>query len=305
MKEIVIISGKGGTGKTSMVGAFSELATNHVLADCDVDAPDLHLILDPHVQSRYLFHAGHEALIRQEDCTHCGICHRYCRFGAVQEIGADTKSYIIDSIACEGCGVCADICPSKAIDFPERLSGEWYVSSTRHGPLVHARLAVGAENSGKLVSVVRRQAQQLAEEQTRDLMIVDGPPGIGCPVIASVTGASLVLIVTEPTLSGQHDMQRVAGLTRHFSIPTAVCVNKWDLNPEICREIEKKAKAMGVVPAGRISYNKSITSAQVAGQTIYEYSIPDVEREVGAIWNSILSILSESVPMRAKTAVDL
>ncbi|MGB7629601.1 MAG: ATP-binding protein, partial [Candidatus Deferrimicrobium sp.] len=225
MKELVIISGKGGTGKTSLTASFVVLADRPVIADCDVDAADLHLVLSPRINERHEFRSGHEAVIRQDDCNGCGTCLADCRFDAVRMNGkaAGNATFVIDPVACEGCGVCIRFCPEKAIDFPERPCGEWMISETRCGPMVHARLGVGAENSGKLVSTVRREARRIAEEEHRFLVIVDGPPGIGCPVIASVTGATHVLAVTEPTVSGEHDLERVLSLTRHFSIPAAVC----------------------------------------------------------------------------------
>jgi len=204
MKELVIISGKGGTGKTSVTASLAALAKRSVICDCDVDAADLHLLLNPVVRERHEFESGYEAIIRQEDCTACGVCAELCRFGAVKTTQKNngTLVYDIDSIACDGCGVCVRFCPVEAIDFPQRHCGQWFISDTRYGPMVHARLGIAAENSGKLVSTVRREARSIAEKENYKLIIVDGPPGIGCPVIASVTGASQVLVVTEPTVSG-------------------------------------------------------------------------------------------------------
>ena len=234
MKELVVISGKGGTGKTSITASFAVLADRPVIADCDVDASDLHLVLSPQIKECHEFRSGHEAVIRQDDCIGCGECLSHCRFKAVQVSGkpGQRAQFFIDPVSCEGCGVCVRFCPEHAIDFPERLCGEWMISETRCGPMVHARLGTAAENSGKLVSTVRREAKRIAKENNSPLIITDGPPGIGCPVIASVTGASLVLAVTEPTVSGEHDLKRVLSLARHFSIPALVCVNKWDINPE-------------------------------------------------------------------------
>ncbi|MFO7570562.1 MAG: ATP-binding protein [Smithellaceae bacterium] len=267
MKELVIISGKGGTGKTSITGSLALLAGRPVICDCDVDAADLHLILNPEIKEAHDFVSGHEALIRPDDCIGCGICQDVCRFGAVVD---DNDTFSIDTVACEGCGVCVRFCPQKAIDFPESLCGEWFISETRLGPMVHARLGVAAENSGKLVSTVRQEARKLAEKDHYDLVIVDGPPGIGCPVIASVTGATQVLVVTEPTVSGEHDLERVLGLTRHFQIPTAVCVNKWDINPEMTMQIEQKAREAGAFIAGRIRYDRAVTKAQIAQKAVVE-----------------------------------
>ena len=276
IKELVVISGKGGTGKTSLAASFAILADRPVIADCDVDAADLHLVLSPQIHERHEFRSGHEAVIRQEDCLGCGGCLTYCRFDAVRMNGkaAGEATFTIDSASCEGCGVCVRLCPMKAIDFPERLCGEWMISETRCGPMVHARLGVAAENSGKLVSTVRREARRIAEEGSHSLIIVDGPPGIGCPVIASVTGATFVLVVTEPTVSGEHDLERVLSLVRHFGIPAAVCVNKWDINPEMTERIENKARQAGARVVGRIRYDPAVTQAQMQEQAVVETDGP-------------------------------
>jgi len=288
MKELVVISGKGGTGKTSLAASFAVLADRPVVADCDVDAADLHLVLSPRIKERHEFRSGHEAVIRQEDCIGCGACLAHCRFGAVRMNGksAGDATFFIDPVACEGCGVCVRFCPEKAIDFPERLCDEWIISETRCGPMVHARLGVAAENSGKLVSTVRREARRIAEEELRSLVIVDGPPGIGCPVIASLTGATLVLAVTEPTVSGEHDLERVLSLTRHFSIPAVVCVNKWDLNPEMTKRIEDKARQAGARVVGRIRYDRAVTLAQMQERAVVETEAPCVE-DIQHIWNDL------------------
>lgn len=292
MKEIVVISGKGGTGKTSVAASFAVLAERPVVADCDVDAADLHLILSPVINQRSDFISGHQAVIRRADCTGCGECERLCRFDAVKKSdgASGAVEFIVDPVSCEGCGLCARFCPAGAIDFPERLCGEWYVSETRCGPMVHARLGVAAENSGKLVSLVRREARRIAEENGHPLVIVDGPPGIGCPVIASVTGASLVLVVTEPTISGEHDLGRVLSLARHFKIPSAVCVNKWDINPEMTDRIEKSAALSGARVVGRIRYDASVTRAQMEKKAVVEIDSPCSE-DLRAIWKSLQTAL--------------
>jgi MinD superfamily P-loop ATPase len=289
MREIVVISGKGGTGKTSVTASLAVLAGKSVIADCDVDAADLHLVLAPTVIKRYEFRSGHEAIIRSDDCTGCGICAEYCRYEAVREVSSESghRIYAIDPVSCEGCGVCVRFCPVKAIDFPESLCGEWMISDTRCGPMVHARLGVAAENSGKLVSTVRREARRIAEESNRDLIIVDGPPGIGCPVIASVTGSSQVLVVTEPTVSGEHDLERVLSLTRHFGIPTAVCVNKWDLNPAMTKQIEEGACRSGARIVGRIRYEPGVTRAQIQGLALVETEAPGAQ-DMEQIWNDLM-----------------
>jgi MinD superfamily P-loop ATPase len=284
MKELVIISGKGGTGKTSVTAAFAVLAEKAVLADCDVDAADLHLVLKPDVRERHDFRSGHEAVIREADCTGCGVCLDLCRFEAVRRHDTEAGARcVVDPVACEGCGVCVRFCPQTAIDFPERLCGEWMVSDTRCGPMVHARLGVAAENSGKLVATVRQEARRIAEEQGRNLVIVDGPPGIGCPVIASLSGAAQVLVVTEPTVSGEHDLARVLKLAAHFGIPAAICVNKWDLNPEMTERIEKQAQTLGATVAGRIRYDRAVTQAQIQERAVVETDAPCAE-DIRALW---------------------
>ena len=285
VREIVIISGKGGTGKTSLTASFAVLAVRSIVADCDVDASDLHLLLRPWVRECNEFMSGHQAVIRQDACTRCGVCLEYCRFGAVRKDMVD-DTYSIDPASCEGCGVCVRFCPEKAIDFPERLCGEWMISETLYGTMVHARLGVAAENSGKLVSLVRREARRIAEDQGVPLVIVDGPPGIGCPVIASVTGASLVLVVSEPTVSGEHDLERVLALTRHFEIPAAICVNKWDINPEMTDQIEEKASMAGAKIVGRIRYDNEFTKAQLLKRTVIETSSP-AAGDIREVWENI------------------
>jgi MinD superfamily P-loop ATPase len=288
MKELVIISGKGGTGKTSITASFAALAKNAVLADCDVDAADLHLILCPEPKHANNFYSGHEAVIRQADCTACGLCQTLCRFDAIQESGG---TFQIDSASCEGCGVCVAFCPAEAIDFPERRCGEWFISKTRSGTMVHARLGIGAENSGKLVSTVRGQAKQFAQAIQADWILVDGPPGTGCPVIASITGADAVLAVTEPTLSGKHDLLRVLELARHFKIPAFVCINKWDINPEMTEAIEAAATAAGVTVLARIPYDQSITTAQINGQSVVELNNGAASQSIQTLWKNLCQTL--------------
>jgi len=283
VKELVIISGKGGTGKTSVTASFAVLADRPVVCDCDVDAADLHLVLEPTIRERHEFESGHEAVIRPDDCTGCGICQDLCRFGAISN---NVDMFHIDSISCEGCGVCVRFCPANAIDFPQRRCGEWFVSDTRCGPMVHARLGVAAENSGKLVSTVRREAKHLAEEENLNMVIVDGPPGIGCPVIASLTGASQVLVVTEPTVSGEHDLERVLSLARHFQIPAAICVNKFDINEEMTKRIEDKAVSAGATIAGRIRYDASVTRAQIQKKAVVELDTPGAD-DMKQLWKNL------------------
>jgi MinD superfamily P-loop ATPase len=294
LKELVVISGKGGTGKTSLVACFAVLAQKKVMADCDVDAADLHLILKTNIRHREIFKAGKRAIIRQEDCIGCGTCLDNCRFNAVKinkkEDGE--KLFSIDPISCEGCGVCVHFCPTAAIDFPENTCGEWFISDTRCGPMVHAKLGVAEENSGKLVSLVRTKAKKIAEEQGLNLIIIDGSPGIGCPVIASISGASLVLVVTEPTLSGEHDFKRVVALTEYFKIPTALCINKFDLNTSMTEQIEKEAKAKNIILAGRIHYDKGVTYAQVAEKAVVEYNKSQAAEDIKTLWKKLEPLLN-------------
>jgi MinD superfamily P-loop ATPase len=265
MKELIVISGKGGTGKTSLMAAFSSLAENKVLCDADVDAADLHLITDPEVVRHAEFQSGNRARINNELCTQCDLCREMCRFNAI------SPDYSVNPIDCEGCGVCVHFCPEKAIDFPRNTCGEWFVSDTRFGPMVHARLGIAEENSGKLVTLVRQEARKLAEAKRLDLILTDGPPGVGCPVIASIGGASAVLIVTEPTVSGKHDMERVIQLADHFKISAMICVNKFDLNLALTREIENDAKEKGLTCLGRIPFDPVFTRAMCQAQTVFEY----------------------------------
>jgi len=265
MKELVVISGKGGTGKTSILAAFAALATGKVLCDADVDAADLHLIMNPQVRERHDFDSGHTAIINQDKCTQCGLCRGLCRWKAIGE------DFVVDPVACEGCGVCHYFCPEEAISFPLKTCGEWFISNTRFGPMAHARLGIAEENSGKLVTLIRQQGRKLAEENNLDLLLTDGPPGIGCPVIASLGGASAALIVTEPTVSGIHDMERVAELAAFFRVPAMVCVNKSDLNEDKTLAIELFCERKGLSFIGRIPFDAVFTRAMVQGKTVLEY----------------------------------
>ena len=302
MKEIVVISGKGGTGKTSIVASFAALANNAVLADCDVDAADLHLVLEPDVKETHDFSGGKLASVITEKCTGCGRCQDLCRFDAITSNGPanDTvdKTFTVDPISCEGCKVCVEFCPVDAIEFKDSINGQWFISDTRFGPMVHARLGIAQENSGKLVSLIRKQSKQIATEQNKNLIIVDGSPGIGCPVIVSIVGADLVLVVTEPTISGQHDLDRVVELTKHFKIPTAVCVNKYDINVKITKAIEKKALERDLKMAGKIAYDITVTKAQIAARSIVEYSSNGLKDQIVSLWGSVLDILEETANTR-------
>ena len=298
MKELVVISGKGGTGKTSVVASFASLAEKAVLADLDVDAADLHLVLRPRILRREDFTAGSKARIKPGHCTACGKCEELCRFDAIYFDGPGNgrvpKTFRVDTIACEGCGVCFDFCAERAIEFEPAVCGQWFVSETRCGPMVHARLGVAAENSGKLVTQLRRAAQQVAVEQKRDLILCDGSPGIGCPVIASLTGASLALFVVEPTTSGQHDFVRVAQLTTQLGVPGVMAVNKADLNEEVTRSLEELARQRGIAVAGRIPYDRAVTQAQIARKTVVEASDGPAAQAIRSLWVEVHERLQRS-----------
>ena len=281
MKQLVVISGKGGTGKTVITASFASLAQNKVMVDCDVDAADLYILLEPKIIERHVFKGGKVAVINKKTCNNCGRCISVCRFDAI------SKDFVVDSLSCEGCGVCYYICPQNAIVMEEKISGEWFISETKYGPFVHAKLGVAEENSGKLVSVVRQNAKIIAEKENCDLIIIDGPPGIGCPVISSITGTDVVLIVTEPTLSGIHDMKRVIELTQHFRLKTFVVVNKYDLNIEMTLEIENYCKKNKIPLAGKVVYDPVVTEAIANKKIVVEYSDSEVRRQIIDVWRTI------------------
>lgn len=286
MKELVIISGKGGTGKTSIVSAFAALAENKVLCDADVDAADLHLIMAPEILERHDFKGGNKAVIKKDKCTECGLCRQLCRWDAINE------DFEVDPISCEGCGVCWYFCPEKAIEFPQKTCGEWYISETRFGPMVHARLGIAEENSGKLVTLARQEAKKLGEARGMDLILTDGPPGIGCPVIASIGGASAVLIIAEPTVSGRHDMERVAQLAAHFRVPALLSINKFDLNSDEAKAIEQVATEHNIRVLNRIPFDPAFTKAMVQGKTIVEFDgNSEGNKAVGKMWDQIRGFL--------------
>jgi MinD superfamily P-loop ATPase len=286
MKELTVISGKGGTGKTSLVASFAALAESKVLADADVDAADLHLILEPQVRHEEDFKGGRIARIDPETCIQCGECVNWCQFNAI------TPSLEVDKISCEGCGVCVHFCPVKAIALSQHACGKWYISDTRFGPMVHASLNIAEESSGLLVSLVRNQAKVLAEDRGLGTIIVDGPPGIGCPVIASITGTHAVLIVTEPTLSGLHDLERVGRLAEHFNIPTLSCINKWDINEDMSDQIAHYCAENKMELVGRIPYDTVVTRAMVAGKSVVEFSNGAVSKEIKGVWEKVRGILN-------------
>jgi MinD superfamily P-loop ATPase len=290
-RELVVISGKGGTGKTSVVAAFAALAGGAVLADCDVDAADLHLVLNPELGAENEFSGRRRAIIDPEACTACGRCADACRFAAV--LGAPADGYAIDTIACEGCELCRRVCPADAIRMEPVVNGAWMVSETRFGPLVHARLGVAEDNSGKLVTLVRNEARSVAATRGLPLVIVDGSPGIGCPVIASLAGADLVLAVTEPTVSGQHDLDRVLQVVRRFRLPFAVCVNKADLNPELTMHIAAEATAAGAESITTVDYDPAVTRAQVAGTDVISFG-GRAAAEITKVWEAVGATLTNA-----------
>ncbi len=281
MKQIVVVSGKGGTGKTVITAALASLAKNKVMADCDVDAADLHLLLQPAIKERHDFKSGLSALLNKDICVKCGKCIKVCRFGAINE------ELLIDGIACEGCAFCSHICPVGAVKIKENIAGEWFISETRCGPMVHAKLGIAEENSGKLVSLVRKQAKELAEKENCDWVIVDGAPGIGCPVIASLSGIDCALVVTEPTLSGLHDASRVIEVAKHFNVSCRLVINKYDLNPKMSEKIEEYCLKNSVPLIGKIKFDKTVVEAMVEGKTIIEHKNTLVKKEIFAIWEKL------------------
>ncbi|HRZ87656.1 MAG TPA: ATP-binding protein [bacterium] len=289
MKQMLVISGKGGTGKTILTASFAVLAENKIMVDCDVDAADLHLMLHPEIKERHEFRSGTTAVIDASACVSCGRCKEVCRFGAVAEDGG---RYAIDPIGCEGCGLCSRICPVAAIAMEENVAGEWFVSDTKLGPFVHAKLGIAEENSGKLVAHIRKVAKEKGEKERRDLVIIDGPPGIGCPVIASLSGVDLAVIVTEPTVSGIHDMMRVAEVAGHFKIPAGVVINKYDLNPENADLIEKECRSRGISLLGRIPFSSCVSAAIVKGVAPVTCCRDGVAVAIAAIWEKVKDRIS-------------
>jgi len=287
VKQVTIISGKGGTGKTTVTGAFAALASNLVLADCDVDAADLHLIIKPTIRKKEVFHGLSVASVDLEKCTGCLRCVNSCVFDAISE------DISIQYSSCEGCGVCHYVCPVDAISMKKRDSGEIYTSDTRFGPMIHARLYTAEEASGKLVTMVRNKAEELALSEKKDLVLIDGPPGIGCPVISAITGVDLVVIVTEPTFSGIHDLKRVGQVAKHFGIPSSVIINKSDINKEMTNEIISYCKDVRIPLIGTIPYDKTVTAAMIAEKTIPEFYKESVVDHITHCWNGLLALLDQ------------
>jgi MinD superfamily P-loop ATPase len=298
-KEIAVISGKGGSGKTTVIASLAALSENRVLADNDVDAADLHLLLKPVIREVHDFVGGLKMAIDPDQCTACGQCAEHCRFGAIYPDGPTNQqgvtAFRIDELSCEGCGVCEYLCPVDAITNRPNTVGRWYVSGTDCGPMVHARLGIAEENSGRLVTRVRNVAAELAENLGKELILGDGPPGTGCPVIASVSGVNIVLIVTEPTVSGVHDMQRVLELAGHFGIPSLIVVNKSDLNAEQTVRIKAIAAEMGARVIGEIPFDRSVNDALMAGKTVVEYGKGPATEAIASLWKELDIILKKGV----------
>jgi MinD superfamily P-loop ATPase len=285
MKQITILSGKGGTGKTTLTASFAVLANDPVLADCDVDAPDLHMLLHPRIIETKEFRGSKLAMIDETKCVQCGLCREKCRFDAI------TEKLEVDPFACEGCGVCTIVCPVDAITLNERNSGHAYISKTEYGWMAHAMLSPSESNSGKLVTLVRQNAKILAQREKNDLIIIDGPPGIGCPVIASVTGVDIGVIVTEPTMSGIHDLERALQMLKHFNVPPIVCINMYDLNKENTGKIVRFCEESGIKVAGKIPFNPVVTKAMVNGKPILEYEPEsDVAQEIRKAWKKLSAV---------------
>jgi MinD superfamily P-loop ATPase len=286
LKQIAVVSGKGGTGKTTITASLVALASKVVIADCDVDAPDLHLLLHPQVLETQEFRGSKLAVIDKKKCTECGLCKNSCRFNAIND------AIQVDLFSCEGCGVCTVICPQGAISFRERISGYAYISKTKYGTMSHARLNASEANSGKLVTLVRRNAIKIAEKENCDTILIDGPPGIGCPVISSVSGVDVGLTITEPTVSGIHDLKRALQLLNHFSVLPLVCINMYDINRNNTQKMMRFCEKNGIDVAGKVPFNPVVTEAMVNGKPILEYAPrSDVAQEIENVWKRLLSVL--------------
>ena len=290
MKEIVVISGKGGTGKTSITAAFSYLGGKDiVVADCDVDAADMHLLMQPDFNKTEDFYSGLLAIINPDKCTNCGACAEICRFDAIPVID---DQHIIEPLNCEGCGYCPRVCPEDAISMEDQNVGKWYISTTKTGSsMVHARLGIGAENSGKLVAQVKNEAKRIAKEDDKDIVLVDGSPGIGCPVVSSLSGSDFVILVTEPTVSGLHDLKRVYQLVKKFKIRAGCMINKSDLNLQVTSEIELFLKEENIIHISNLPYDETFTKAMINGQTIVEYNQNDLNKILTESWETIMNIV--------------
>jgi MinD superfamily P-loop ATPase len=299
MKQLVILSGKGGTGKTSVAATFAHMAAEGdqpvraILADADVDASNLELVLSPRVLEAHDFMGGGVAVINPDVCEGCDVCVEVCRFDAITRVGKGEGSLWVDPIACDGCAACVYQCPAQAIHMEQQVAGQWFRSNSRYGPLFHAALRPAQENSGKLVTMVKQQARLLALDEGYDLVIVDGPPGIGCPVISAASGADLALIVAEPTAAGIHDLERVLQTTEHFNLPALVCINKADLYPVGTGSIETFCRERGIEVVGRIPFDTTVTQAMVEGMPVTAYGNGPVVQELRRVWTHVLAALDQ------------
>jgi MinD superfamily P-loop ATPase len=296
LHEIVIISGKGGTGKTCLTAAFAHLAGQPVICDLDVDAPDLHLLLHPQNLTTDEFASGHTAVITSR-CDSCGKCIDGCLFDAIESQGPHPT---VNPLKCEGCKVCVALCPCDAIDFPEKQCGRWHLASTRFGPMIHAQLFPGEENSGRLVTLLKNKARTLAQERQLNLILADGPPGIGCPVISSLAGANLAVVVTEPTPSGIHDLRRVIDLCDHFHLTAGVVINKWDLNSGLSRQIKAFCSQKEITILGQLPHDPAIVEAMVRGQSITETSSNGTVEFIRQIWTAIKVLIETPQNLQRK-----
>lgn len=289
MKTLAVISGKGGTGKTSLLASFASLlAEKAVLVDADVDASNLSLITGAEILESYDFSSSKVAVKDPQECLNCGLCFELCRFSAVSEDSC------IDPVACEGCAFCANACPQNAIVMQEKISGHWFISRTNYGPLVHARLGIAEGNSGKLVTIIRAKGRELAEAAEKKYLLIDGPPGIGCPVIAALAGVDAALVVTEPTVSGIHDLDRILAVCRHFKVKTGICINRFDLGLEQSNQIEDYCHKEGLVMTGRIPFDRVFSEALVHGLPVTAYSNGELKGIISRVWDNFITNLNLS-----------
>ncbi len=293
MRELVIASGKGGTGKTSIVASLARLSGDNVLVDCDVDAANLHLVVGHTVVERHDFSTSKRASIDTQKCTGCDICREWCTFNAIH-IREKDEAYIVDPYECEGCGLCYHACPADAVDFMPVISGEWFRSESEYGPFLHGKLGIAEANSGRLVSLLRTHARNVAGDMGKDLVIADGPPGIGCPVIASLTGADYLLVVTEPSLSATHDLERLLQLASHFEIAVGVLINKFDINVDMSQRLERSLDSKGIATLGTIPYDQRFTEAQLQRKSYIEVADSGARKRIESIWDKLLSKLTET-----------
>ncbi len=288
MKELVVLSGKGGTGKTSLTACLAYLNQQSVLVDCDVDASNLHMIVNTEIKKRHEFIGGKRAVIDSETCSGCAICQDHCRFDA---IGSQDGHCFVNDLACEGCGACTLVCPEHSVSMVDNVSGRWFESGSRFGPFIHGELGIGQGNSGKLVSLLKQRAREVGNKAALSLTIVDGPPGIGCPVIASLSGADYALIVAEPSPTSSHDMARLLQLTRHFGVRTGVCVNKYDLNETVTANIEAEARQAGSDVVGRISFDPAFTRAQKHASILFDDNQGQTTEEIRNMWRKLAPLV--------------